>query len=268
MDTKSIGTEYRHKLAEVVNASNGIITPMLVSKTLNVSQQEAGRLLSRWNRQTWVKRIKKGVYIPVAANDITGNLSIEEPWILANNLFAPGYIGGFSAVKHWDLSEQIIEVTTFFTTKKVKERYLVIGDSRFRLKTILPYKIFGTKNAWVENVKIPVSDPTKTIVDLLDDPTLVGGMRIVKDVVLEYKKSEYFDLDKLILYAEKMKNKTIFKRFGYLMENIGLNEMIDKYNLTDKISAGYSTFDPGVKNKSIVRKWKLWIPEIWKNKND
>jgi hypothetical protein len=65
-----------------------------------------------------------------------------------------------------------------------------------------------------------------------------------------------------------MKNKTIFKRFGYLMENIGLNEMIDKYNLTDKISAGYSTFDPGVKNKSIVRKWKLWIPEIWKNKND
>jgi len=266
MNTKGIGAEYRRKLALVINASKGIITPSLVSKTLNVSQQEAGRLLSRWNRQSWVKRIKKGVYIPVTANDITGDLSIEEPWILANHLFAPGYIGGFSAIKHWDLSEQIIEVITYFTTKKIKERYPVIGDTRFRLKTILPYKIFGTKNAWIENVKIPVSDPTKTIVDLLDDPSLVGGMRVVKDIFLEYKDSEYFTPDQLISYAEIMKNKTIFKRLGFLIGTMGLNKIIDKYNLTDRISKGYSIFDPGIENTSIINKWKLRIPKIWKNK--
>jgi predicted transcriptional regulator of viral defense system len=268
MNTKGIGAEYRRKLAIVINTSKGIITPTLVSNALNISQQEAGRILSRWCRQYWVKRIKKGVYIPMVANDITGNLSVEDPWILANSLFAPGYVGGFSAVKHWDLSEQITEVTTFFTTKKVKERHPVIGSSRLQLKTISEYKIFGTKNVWIENVKIAVSDPSKTIVDLFDDPTLVGGMRIVKDIFLEYKNSEYFDLDKIILYAEKMRNKTIFKRLGFLLETMELDEIASQYDLSNKISKGYSTFDSGFKNKSFVSKWQLKVPKAWKIKND
>ena len=121
MNTRSIGTEYRRKLAKVMVLAKGIITPALVSKCLNVSSQEAGRLLSRWNRQGWVKRIKQGVYIPIAVDDLTGKLTVEDSWVLADRLFAPGYIGGFSAVKHWDFSEQIFETTTFFTTKQVKD---------------------------------------------------------------------------------------------------------------------------------------------------
>lgn len=264
MNTKGIGTEYRQKLAKVLALAKGIATPTLVSKCLNVSTQEAGRILSRWNHQGWVKRIKRGVYIPIPIEDITGELSAEDAWVLADRLFAPGYIGGFSAVKYWDFSEQLFETTTFFTTKKVKDRYPVIGNTRFHLKTIVDYKLFGTKVVWKENTKILVSDPSKTIVDILDDPTLVGGMRVVEDIFLEYKESKFFDIETLIRYAEKMGNKTVLKRFGFLMEVMGLYDLVSQYDLPKKISKGYSLFDPGVKNTSIIRKWNLKIPIIWK----
>jgi len=268
MTTKGIGDEYRRKLAAVSNAAKGIITPTLVAGQLNVQHQEAGRILSRWNKQGWVKRIKRGVYIPVPADDLTGEATVEDSWVLADRLFSPGYIGGFSAVKHWDLSEQIFETTTFFTVKQVKDRQPVIGNTRFQLKTISPYKVFGTQPVWRDSSKVLVSDPTKTIVDLLDDPAMAGGMRVVRDIFLEYKKTDWFNVSQLINYAIQMKNKTILKRFGFLMEVEGLFDLIKEYNLTEKISSGYSLFDPGIKNTSVIRKWNLKIPEIWKQKND
>lgn len=268
MVTKGIGNEYRHKLAKVAKVAKGIVTPLLISETLQISQQEAGRILSRWNRQGWVKRIKHGIYILIPVDDITGESSIEDPWVLVDRLFSPGYIGGFSAIKHWDFSEQIFETTTFFTSKKVKDRNPIIGNTRFHLKTISTYKIFGTQPVWRDNSKISVSDPSKTIVDLFDDPSIVGGMRIVKDIFLSYKESKFFNLETIISYSEKMHNKTILKRFAFLMENIGLYDLIRKYDLSEKISKGYSLFDPSVKNTSIIRKWNLKIPDAWKNKND
>lgn len=268
MATKSIGNEYRTKLAAVLEAANGIITPTIVSETLNLPLQESGRILSRWNEHGWIKRIKHGVYIPIPVDDMTGDATIEDPWILMDRLYTPGYIGGFSAVKYWDFSEQLFEKTTFFTTKKIKDKYPIIGNSRFQLKNISAYKNFGTQAVWRDNVKILVSDPSKTIVDLLDDPRIVGGMRVVQDIFLEYKESTYLNLEKIIEYSGKMKNKTIFKRFGFLMESIELYDMIKKYDLQNKISAGYSLFDPGIKNDAVVRKWNLKVPSAWKNKND
>ena len=261
---KGIGSEYRRKLASVVRIAGGIITPKLVSETLTLPLQESGRILSRWNNQGWVKRIKHGVYIPIAVDDMTGESSIEDSWILANRLFSPGYIAGFSAVKHWGFSEQLFETTTFFTAKKIKNRYPLIGNTRFQLKTISDYKIFGTQTVWRDNTKILVSDPSKTIIDLFDDPSIVGGMRIVKDIFQEYKESNFFDLKKLISYAEKINNKTTLKRLGFLMENMGIYELIAEYNLPSKISKGYSLLDPTIKNTSIVRKWNLKIPDSWK----
>jgi len=268
MELKGIGAGYRRKLTKVLSALKGLMTPELVSEVLGVSPQEGGRILSRWSRQGWVKRLKRGVYSPVAIDDITGELTTEDPWVVGDKLFGPGYIGGFSAVKHWDFSEQIFETVTYLTTKKVKDRHPVIGETRFHLKTIGYQKKFGTKTVWKDNVKILVSDPSKTIVDILDDPSLVGGMRIVKDIFTEYLESEFFNIKLLISYCEKIGNKTTFKRLGFLMETMGKYKEIAKYRLEQKISKGYSTFDSLMENTLIVRKWGLKVPENWKKEYD
>lgn len=42
----------------------------------------------------------------------TSEILIEEPFVIADSLYRPGYVAGFSAIEHWDLSEQIIEMYT------------------------------------------------------------------------------------------------------------------------------------------------------------
>lgn len=264
---KKTGTIARNKLATVTAKAKGIITPLIVSQTLNTPTQESGRILSRWKSQGWIKKIKRGVYIPLPIEDPSGESTVEDSWVLAERLFAPGYISGFSAIKYWDFSEQLFETTTFFTTKKISNRHPLIGNTRFYLKTISAHKIFGTKTVWLENAKIQVADPTKIIIDALDDPATCGGMRFVKDVFIEYKKSEFYDVEKLVSYANKMNNKTIFKRLGFLLESMKLHDIVEKYDLLNKISSGYSMFDPRVKSTAIIRRWNLKIPDSWK-KND
>lgn len=265
MKIKSIGNVYRAKLATVLEEAHGIITPTIVSEALRLSSQESGRLLSRWNQHGWVKRIKHGVYIPIPVDDLTGDSCIEDPWILADRLYAPGYMGGFTAVKHWDFSEQLFDKTTFYTTKKINDKYPAFGSSHFQIKNISTYKLFGTQIVWRDNVKVLVSDPSKTIVDLLDDPRIAGGMRVVQDIFLMYKESMYFNMEIIMEYSEKMKNRTIVKRLGFLMESLGMGKLVEQYSLQNKISAGYSLFDPSINNPSVVRKWNLKVPASWKN---
>ena len=198
-----IGGKSRRRLKTIIEASNGVLTPELASNTLSLSRMESARLLARWCNAGWLKRIKQGVYwsIPLEANP--NDIAIEDSWIIAENLFSPGYIGGFSAIKHWDLSEQIFEPVVYLTTNLVTNRNVAFGGIKFKLKTIKPYKVFGTKTVWRNSTKIKVSNPTKTIIDFFDDPISGGGMRAIEDFFIEYWESKYKNVDLLIEYATK-----------------------------------------------------------------
>ena len=259
-----IGKKSRNRLKALMEASKGPLTPEFVSEVLSLSRFEAARLLSRWNEAGWLKRVKRGVYLLVQLENDPNSMAIEDSWQIAEKIFSPGYIGGFSAIKYWDFSEQIFEYTVYFTIKQVPLRKVVYGGIKFKLKTIKPYKIFGTKTVWRDSVKTQVSDPSKTIIDLLDDPALGGGMRTVKDFFTEYWESEYRNMDMLINYAEKMKNKTIFKRLGFLLETGNFLESETINQLRKKISSGYSKFDTTMKNVHCIRKWNLKIPSSWR----
>lgn len=267
-EQKGIGASSRQKLSKVIKVSSGGLTPELVSKTLAVNKQEAGRLLSRWCKAGWLKRVKRGFYISIPIESSPDKLAIENPWVIVSKIFGQGYIGGFSAIKHWDLSEQIFETITYFTTKKIKEREPRYSGLKIHLKTISEDKIFGTKTVWIDSSKILVSDPTKTIVDMLDDPFMGGGMRVISDFFSNYIESDYKNFDLLFEYAKKMKNNTIFKRLGYLMETLNLDKPKFLERIKNEISKGYSKFDPTSENTKIIRRWNLKIPASWVTNND
>jgi predicted transcriptional regulator of viral defense system len=267
-ELSGIGKSYRRKLSRVLENNFSVITAKLVSETLNISIQEAGRLLSRWNKTGWINRIKRGSYIPIPLESTTNKVVVEEPFLIVDSLYGPGYIAGFSAIKHWDFSEQIIESVTYFTLNKVKNREPVHGGIKFKLKTITEHKVFGLKPLWIGSKKIRISDPTKTIIDLLDDPKIVGGITIVVDFFSEYIESDHYDLELLIQYAHQMKNKTIFKRLGLIYETMfNVNEEELSIFLSN-ISSGFSEFDPTVPSKYNIVRWKLKTSEFWKKKYD
>ncbi len=263
-----IGKTGRRRLSIVLEGDPKIITSAVVSNILSVSPQEANGMLSRWCKSGWLCRIKRGVYIPVPIDSVNSDIILGEPFAIADSIYNPGYIGGFSAIKHWDLSEQIIETIYYFTSRQVKDRSPSHGSIKFKIKTVKENKIFGTKTIWYGSKKVNVSDPSKTIVDILDDPKLVGGMAIVYDVFNEYMESGYCNYKTLLNYSKRMKNKTILKRLGFLID-VKLQKVPKEFmNLKDDISSGYSNFDPTVNGQTIVEKWKLKVSASWKREYD
>ena len=263
-----IGKIGRERLSKVLERNPGIINAKDIAELLELTSTEANRVLSRWCANGWLYRVKRGVYIPVPMDSTSGEILIEEPFLIADSLYGPGYVAGFSAIKHWDLSEQIIETVYYFSTKQVKERSPIYGSTRFQIKTIKEDRLFGTKTIWYGSKKIKVSDPTKTIVDILDDPKLVGGMSVVYDMFREYAETKHRDFKMLLDYADRINNKTIYKRLGLMIDTKLDDIPVEFRNLSKRISSGYSNFDPATECKFIVEKWKLKVPASWKKEYD
>src|SRR5690606_1180039 len=79
-------------------------------------------------------------------------------------------------------------------------------------------KIFGTKSVWRGRTKVQVSDLHKTIVDMLDDPAVGGGIRHVSDCMREYFKRKDRNDTLLLDYSRQLGNGAVFRRLGFLAE--------------------------------------------------
>ena len=93
-------------------------------------------------------------------------------------------------------------------------------------------------------------------------------MTIVRDFFQSYLDSEHKNLPLMIDYVARMKNDTIFKRLGFLMEMLAPGEKALLEEIKSKISSGYSKFDPSVENSRILKRWNLKIPKSWMGKHD
>jgi predicted transcriptional regulator of viral defense system len=259
-----LGKKERLQLTTVFKGGIGVTTPKDAAKAMKIDQGRAAQLLARWKKKGWLSRVKRGVYIPVPLQSSTSEIMADEPWILAKSLFSPCYIGGWSAAEYWDLTEQIFSSAMIFTSKKVAAREMNLNGAKFTVKTIKSERIFGLKGIWIQNQKIEISDPTRTIIDAFNDPATVGGIRMATDMLDRYMQSEHKNLDLLFEYAVKMKNTTTFKRLGFIFSQNWSNEQKFINKARRAFKSGYSQLDPTVPGKTLITQWGLWIPTGWK----
>ena len=97
----------RARLSKVLQAAKELVVIGDVEKALSVDRNSAAKMLSRWQRQGWLKRVGRGIYAPVPLDASTGEQVLEDPFVLVPALFAPGYIGGWTAAEHWDMSRPL-----------------------------------------------------------------------------------------------------------------------------------------------------------------
>ena len=208
----------------------------------------------------WLVRARHGLYTPVPLDAATPGEWIDDPWLMVAKLYPTGYVGGWSACEHWGLTDQLFRDLLVFTPDRSAPRRAVAGVTPIRVKVVKLAKVFGTRAVWRRSTKVNVSDPTRTIVDLLDDPATGGGIRHVADVLAAYVASDHRDDALLIDYAERLANRTVFKRLGYLVEKLALDGpgLIDACRT--RISRGVSLLDPGAGLRGpIVTRWNLRI---------
>lgn len=224
-------------------------------------RETANQILGRLARKGWLQRLKRGVYTQVPLYSLTPDPVIEEAWPLAMNLFFPAFISGWSSAEHWDLTEQIFNSICVITTTSQRKVHQTIGGIAFRTKTIKNDDFFGTKKVWFGSTPVDIADPSRMIIDILDLPQLGGGGRHSIDILTQYWRSDLNDPDLLLEYAVRYNRGSVFKRLGFLTEEIGAPVPPEWIELCRKnISTGISNLDPDVKSiGKIVSKWNLRV---------
>lgn len=202
--------------------------------------------------------------MPVSLDALGAERVLDDPWVLVPALYAPCYIGGRTAAEHWDLTEQIFKDIVVVTAQLIRERQQLRHGALFTLKHLRQDKIFGTKPVWRHQTKVPVSDVHRTIVDMLDEPSLGGGIQHVSDCLGTYLARADRDDHRLIEYADRLGNGAVFKRLGFLAERHPEGSKLAELCLP-KLTTGNAKLDPALDCPRLIAKWRIRIPQIWAN---
>ena len=254
--------EGRRQLARLVAGTGDLIQVGQAARILDLSPKEAAKTLARWTTQGWLRRVRRGVYVPVTLDSLESAHVLTDPWVLVPGLFAPAYVGGRTAAEHWDLTEQIFNDLVVMTGRAVRERAQKWHGITFTLRHVAEPKMFGLKTVWRGRTKVMVSDLHRTVVDMLDDPATGGGIQHVSDCLAEYFKRGDRRDDVLLTYAEKLGNGAVFKRLGFLAERAGQPALADACHV--HLTKGNVKLDPTLDSPKLVTRWRLWIPPRWK----
>lgn len=250
------------RLAAISRGTSGTVRIADAMHILGIERQHASGLLARWHKQGVIRRVAHGLYVPVQPSAMGHTQVLEDPWVLVPELYAPGYVGGWSALEYWELTEQLFRSVCVLTHKRVTYAKTVHQGVGFFIRQVPEKRLFGTKTIWRGNTKIQISDPYKTILDCVDDLYLGAGLQHVTDCLVEFTKifDKPSDLDALLGHAIQINNGALFKKLGYLAEKLEFKpSFIDQCRR--RLTAGYATLDKNVKNRRLVTRWNLWVPE-------
>ncbi len=260
MAAKGISEESRAFLAQLNRSLPGPFTPADAATATQVDRARAARLLQQLANQGWVTRLRRGLYanVPLEATDPA--TWSADPWAVALAIYAPGYIGGWTALHHWDLTDQIFSATVFVSGRPVPHRKSTVGPIRLELRHRPDSALFGTRRVWRDGIPVPTSDRERTLVDCLDDPSLGGGLRHTAEALIAYSEREGIDWRLMVDYGDRLGNRTVFKRLGYLAETLGLagEELIEA--CLERVSSGFGRLDPALPNSGPSNgRWGLRI---------
>src|ERR1019366_4028450 len=176
-ETARFPSRGRARLAAVLQTAKDLVTIEDAAKALAVDRSSAAKTLARWQEQGWLKRVGPGLYAAVPLDALTTEQVLKDPWVLVPALFAPAYIGGWTAAEHWNFTEQLFRGIFVFTARPFRIKEQTVQGVSFTLKRIPEDAIFGTKNIWRGQAPVPIADKHRTIIDMLADPATGGGIR-------------------------------------------------------------------------------------------
>jgi len=189
-------------------------TPSLLADLFRLDRPRAYRLVARLKDKALITEVEKGKYLLLG---LEPERVLSNPLFIASHLVAPAYVSYWSALHFYGFTEQV-PLTTFVATTK-KKRPVRFRDYRFRFVTIKGRKFFGYRREMVGDLPTTVADEAKAIVDSLDLPDYAGGLGEVAKAL--QAALQIVEVDTLVQYANRMGDKSLGSRLGYLLEVLG-----------------------------------------------
>jgi predicted transcriptional regulator of viral defense system len=262
MESSRFTSQARARLSAVLQTAKDLVSIDDTMKALATDRSASAKLLSRWQRQGWLKRVGRGIYAPIPLDALSTEQVLKDPWVLVPALFAPGYIGGWTAAEHWDLTEQLFRSIFVFTARSFRKKELTVQGTSFTLAHISEDALFGTKTLWRGQARVAIADKHRTIVDMLADPATGGGIRHVDQCLQNYLRDPEASAETLIRYAEKLGNGAVFKRLGFLVSQRPGHDALARA-CREHLTQGNAKLDPALPCRRLLTAWRLWIPKTW-----
>lgn len=189
-------------------------SPSLLADLLSLTRRQAYRLVARLQSDGLVDEVEKAKYLLLG---LEPEKVLSNPLFIAGSLVAPAYVSYWSALHHYGFTEQVPRTTFVATTRK--KRPVAYRGMAFTFVTVKPDKFFGYRREEIGDLPTVVADEAKAIVDSLDLPQHAGG---VGEVARALRAAlDTVDAPTLVEYANRMANRSLGSRLGYLLELFG-----------------------------------------------
>ena len=224
-------------------------------KTSDATTNALGRLV----RNRWLFRLENGLYMIIPLEAGPEREWSENALIIASHLVSPGAVAYWSALRFWNMTEQLPRVQFIQTTKR--KRSLSIQGVDYRFVTVSEKRFFGLVSRQIEGQSIKVTDREKTLIDAADRPELSGG--VVQLAEGMSTASSQIDWEQLTDYLKKWGGGAVAKRLGYVLEFLGLpipnrDQILSQWQ--PMISKGISPLEPGSpKTGPTLVRWQLQL---------
>ena len=205
--------------------------------------QNVNKILYRLTHKRWVLRLERGKYLLLPLEAGTDGAYTVHEFVIAAHLVEPYAIAYASAFSFHDLFDLLPQTVFVATTSRKDDVVVQELGLRFRFVTLTPHKFFGFQAITIEEHPVQITRPSKTLVDGLDRPDLCGGVVEMTKAIQRYA-NQYGDWQQLTTDAQRLRNRTVFKRLGYLVELMGLDLGDWAERWRSQISAGETLLDP------------------------
>lgn len=258
MPIKTLGKSSAELLATLSERGQHIFTLQDAMVILSADSGSAKKLLHDLVKRRWLKRLQGGKYLILPLSAGLTDSYTEHEFLIAGSLVSPYYISYWTALNHYGFTEQVAR--TIFVATTTDKRPVEIAGLTYRFVLLAKHKFFGFVQEWIEDKQVNIASREKTLVDCLDLPQYCGGVaEAIKGLWYGYEEKS-LDWDILTEHAERMGNRTVFKRLGYLTEvlELPIGEHISLWH--SKISSGYGRLDPTMgKIGSYNTRWNLLV---------
>lgn len=249
----------RAELVAVLAPGKRFITPADVSDALRIDPDAAAKRLSRWAKEGWVRRVRRGMYIGVPVDAANPAAWSEDALIVATAVWSPCYFTGWTSAGHWALTDQVFRTTVLKTAERVRASQVRLLDHDYLLAhTSHDTLHWGLRTEWHGDARLRFADPARTVIDVLDDPKLAGGIRHAAEITGSFLDEHTPAI--LVEYGDRAGNRAVFKRLGYIVEALGRDAPDLVKACRDRVSAGVSALDPdGPEGGRRIMRWGLRV---------
>jgi len=186
---------------------------------------------------------------------------------IAMTLVNPAAISHWSALHFHGMTEQSPQ-RVFITTTQVispvaaskskgsrRNSGVEINGVIYEFIRTKPDRFFGSKEYWVGEVKVTITDPERTMIDGLVTPGYFGDWAEVYSSLNTHISK--LDLQKMVDYAIRLGEAAVAKRLGWLLERLGADNAILQKLESVPIN-GYRVMDPsGPRNGHCNKRWMI-----------